>query len=154
MTIAAIRPGSAAEIDAVMGVMGRAFDPAFGEAWSRAQCLGMLALADSWLLLACEDGRAVGFALGRLIVDDVELLLLAVEPAARGEGVGRELIERMAAQARAKGAGRLLLEMRADNPAQRLYEAAGFIAIGKRKDYYRRPDGMLSDAVTLARPIG
>ena len=52
---------------------------------------------------------------------------LAVLPAYRGQGIGRLLVEQVAAKGKALGCCKLTLEVRADNyPAQRLYEAVGF----------------------------
>lgn len=147
----AIRRANATEIDDIMPIMTAAFDPAFGEAWSRGQCLGMLTLPDTWLLIARADQVPVGFALARRTLDESELLLIAVHPDARGVGTGRALIDRTAAEAKRRGADKLMLEVRANNPALALYEAAGFKQIGRRRDYYRGADGTLNDALTLCR---
>jgi ribosomal-protein-alanine N-acetyltransferase len=154
MTVS-IRPGLLDDLEQVMNVMGRAFDPAFGEAWNRAQCLGILALPDVMLSVAIddEDGMTVGFALCRMLVDDGELLLLAVDPAHRSCGIGRALIEYAASWAAERGAARLLLEMRDGNAAAALYETCGFGRIGRRPQYYRGSDGAPFDALTLALPL-
>jgi ribosomal-protein-alanine N-acetyltransferase len=150
----ALRDGDERDIDVLMQVMNNAFDPMFGEAWNAGQCLGILSLPDVWLVFAEEEERTVGFALSRLLMDEAELLLLAVEPLARGHGVGRALIERTVGIAVDKGAHRLLLEVRDGNHALNLYRDTGFDEIGRRRDYYRGFDGTTRDALTLARPIG
>ena len=150
----ALRESDERDIDLLMQVMNNAFDPLFGEAWNTGQCLGILSLPDVWLSFADDGDRTVGFALSRLLMDEAELLLLAVEPHARGHGVGRALIERTVAIAAEKGAHRLLLEVRDGNQAFDLYTEAGFAEIGRRRDYYRGLDGTSRDALTLARPIG
>lgn len=150
---ATLREGNEGDIGAVMEVMERAFDPAYGEAWSAGQCLGMLSLPGVWLSFAEDGAQTTGFALSRLLMDEAELLLLAVEPGARGQGVGRALIERTVALAAEKGAHRLLLEVRDDNRALDLYRCAGFSEIGRRRNYYHGKDGATRDALTLARPI-
>jgi ribosomal-protein-alanine N-acetyltransferase len=152
MTVA-LREGNEGDIGAIMDVMEHAFDPAFGEAWNAGQCLGMLSLPGVWLSFAEDRGRTVGFALSRLLVDEAELLLLAVEPDLRGKGIGRALIDRTAGIAAGKGARRLLLEVRHDNPALGLYRIAGFAEIGRRCGYYHGADGITRDALTLALPI-
>ena len=149
-----LRESDEGDIDLLMQVMDNAFDPLFGEAWNVGQCLGILSLPDVWLSFAEDGERTVGFALSRLLIDEAELLLLAVEPHARGHGVGRALIERTVAIAAEKGAHRLLLELRDGNQAFDLYTEAGFGEIGRRRDYYRGLDGTARDALTLARPIG
>lgn len=141
--------GSAGDIDEVMGTMTCAFPPDLGEAWTRAQCLGMLGLPGTMLLLARERGQPVGFALARVILDDSELLLLAVRPQARGRGQGAALVRAVADRAKRNGAVRLHLEMREHNPAHRLYRHLGFREAGRRPGYYRQAGGRLSDALTL-----
>jgi ribosomal-protein-alanine N-acetyltransferase len=142
--------GTAADLDEVMATMHAAFDPLFGEAWTRGQCAGILGLGGVWLHLARSDGRAAGFALSRVVLDEAELLLLAVQPAQRRLGVGRALLTAVADEARIRGATRLHLEMRDGNPAAHLYEGAGFHEVGRRKRYYRGRDGSSFDAITLA----
>ncbi len=145
--------GGLLDLDEVMTTMHLAFDPAFGEAWTRSQCSGILGLGGVWLLLARRDGAAAGFALSRAVLDEAELLLLAVQPAQRRFGVGRALLAAVADEARARGATRLHLEMRDGNPAGHLYEGAGFHEVGRRKRYYRGNDGSSFDAVTLAHQL-
>lgn len=154
-----IREGAAEDIGPLLTIMDRAFDPAFGEAWNRGQCLGIMSLPDVWLSfveIVESDGahRAVGFALSRLLVDEAELLLLAVEPDFRGRGFGQALIERAARIAAGREARRILLEVRDGNIALDLYRRCGFAVIGRRGGYYRGPGGVTYDALTLARPIG
>jgi ribosomal-protein-alanine N-acetyltransferase len=153
-----LREGGADDIGALMRVMVRAFDPAFGEAWNRGQCLGIMSLPDVWLTfaeVAEDDGtQPVGFALSRLLIDEAELLLLAVDPDWRQRGVASALIDRTATNAAERGAHRLLLEVRDGNRAMCLYQRQGFGQIGRRRAYYHGGDGTTHDALTLARPIG
>jgi len=142
--------GTAVDLDEVMATMHAAFDPLFGEAWTRGQCSGILGLGGVWLQLARCDGQAAGFALSRVVLDEAELLLLAVQPPQRRLGVGRTLLAAVADEARIRGATRLHLEMRDGNPAAHLYEGAGFHEVGRRKRYYRGRDGSSFDAITLA----
>ena len=147
----ALRSGSARDLAAVARVMDDAFDPRFGEAWSSAQCLGMLSLAGVWLTLAQDDaGRTDGFAMARVVAGDGELLLLAVRPPARGRGIGAALLRSVIADARDRAAERLHLEMRAGNSALPLYRAHGFSQVGERRDYYRGRDGDRFAAHTYA----
>src|SRR5688572_15453399 len=49
---------------------------------------------------------------------------IAVSPAARGKGIGRKLLEAVAAEARALGCGKVTLEVRSDNQrAMALYRS-------------------------------
>ena len=142
--------GAAADVAAVERVMAAAFDPRFGEAWTRSQVLGALAMPGVSLLLARIGEATVGFALSRRVLDEAELLLIAVIPDARRRGVGAALLRGVLAEARAMGVAKLHLEVRAGNGAIELYTAAGFAKTGERRAYYRGKDGRAHDAHSYA----
>lgn len=146
------------DIDRIMAVMTAAFDPAYGEAWNRRQVEDALVVGNCHYLLAWpdgvpQDGAPAGFCLSRTGFEEEELLLFAVDPAFRGRSIGRRMLERFAGKAAARGAKRLLLEMRRGNPAERLYLRFGFVSIGERPNYYRAADGSRIDAITFARTL-
>jgi ribosomal-protein-alanine N-acetyltransferase len=91
-----------------------------------------------------------GFVLSRLTPPDAELLTFAVDPARRGIGLGRALLERHVLNLE-RGGGRLIfLEVADDNAAAlALYERAGFKTIGRRENYYQRADGQRRAALTM-----
>jgi ribosomal-protein-alanine N-acetyltransferase len=140
-----------ADLAAVMRVMEAAFDPAYGEAWSRAQLLTLFALPSARICLAWDGDAPCGFSAARVAGPESELLLLAVDPARRGRGVGARLMADWQAWATIQGAEDYFLEMRADNDAVHLYEHCGFSECGRRKDYYRGSDGVIRDAITMRR---
>ncbi|HEU4820175.1 MAG TPA: GNAT family N-acetyltransferase [Qipengyuania sp.] len=148
-----------AALDAAMAVMEAAFEPRWGEAWTRAQLHDSLAMPSTFLLLADRhanpvgDGAAAGFVLSRQALDEEELLLLAVRPEERARGLGTALVELYFAAARRRGVHRIFLEMRANNPAHSLYRRCGFEPIGIRPRYYRAADGQAIDAITFARQL-
>ena len=146
-----LREGGTADLDAMMRVMEDSFDPAYGEAWTAPQCAGLLPMPGVWLTLAREGTDIVGFALGRAVLREAELLLLAVRRDFQRKGVGLSLLRRFAAVANARGAERLHLEVRDGNHALRLYTAAGFAEVGRRRNYYTGSDGQVYDALTLAK---
>ena len=153
MSVRLVAAGTA-DLDAVLEVMGVAFDPRFGEAWSASQLTGSMTQPDSWARLARDGNMTIGFSLCRRIVDEAELLLVAVVPAARAQGIGAMLIDAAAADARARGVITMFLEMRDGNhAAARLYQRRGFTEIGRRRDYYRGSDGGRFDAVTMRRNL-
>lgn len=147
MTIIRVRAGDAADLPDIMPVMRAAFDPRFGEAWTDAQCIGVLSVPESRLHLAGAD-VVTGFALSRVIIDECELMLLAVDPVAQRTGVGRALLDEVIRDAQSAGAKSIFLEMRNGNSALRLYSSAGFVEVGRRRSYYRGSNGESFDAVT------
>lgn len=140
-------------LDAVMEVMASAFDARFGEAWTRAQCAGILPMAGVALTVARLDGKVAGFSLARRTLDEAELLLIAVHPDHVRGGVGRRLLDQFIADQHRAGARHLHLEVRDGNPAVGLYRKGGFGIVGRRTNYYRGTDGEKFDALTMALTI-
>ena len=145
-----LRPGEIGDLDEVMRIMSQAFRPCYGEGWTRSQCAGILPLDGITLTIGETDGEAIGFSLARRVADEAELLLIAVDPGLQGRGVGHTLLDHFIETAREAGARRLHLEVRDGNPACALYLKAGFAPAGRRRNYYRGPDGSRYDAVTLS----
>ena len=143
--------GGSSDLDAVTEVMSDAFDERFGEAWTRSQCAGILPMPGVQLVLARDGaGGLAGFSLFRTIADEAELLLLAVAPDYRRQGIGRRLLDHFIDRARDCGAGRVHLEVREGNPAVIMYREAGFNFAGRRRKYYRGRFGGEFDALTLS----
>jgi ribosomal-protein-alanine N-acetyltransferase len=98
--------------------------------------------------------RLRGFAVSRLAADEAEILTIAVDPAWRHRGVGRDLMREHVQRAALAGAGTLFLEVDADNvPAIKLYHRFGFVKVGERAGYYRRPDGKPATALVMRRNL-
>lgn len=149
----ALSPGGPEQLDSVMDVMDDSFDPCFGEGWTAPQCAGLLPIPGVWLTIARIGQDAAGFALSRIVLDEAELLLLAVKKQWQGRGIGQQLLDSFIADASRRGARKLHLEVREGNHAVTLYKRAGFSEIGRRKAYYSGRDGQTYDALTLARPV-
>jgi [ribosomal protein S18]-alanine N-acetyltransferase len=148
-----IKTGDVADLEAIMPVMRAAFDPAFGEAWNAAQCAGIMSLPGSTLLIARSAGLIAGFALTRSVAEEAELLLLAVKPLARRNGIGKALLFESIAIVQGLGIKQMFLEVRSGNSAAMLYLECGFIEVGRRPHYYRGIDGAQFDAVTYRLQI-
>lgn len=130
-----LRPGTAADLAALCAVE----TAATSIPWSSGQ------LADSLtrhrMLLAEGAGRVLGYAVFRELIDEAELLNIAVLPDARRQGIGRVLLGGVRA-ALAPEVHCLHLEVRAGNaPAIALYEREGFVRVGVRRGYYPAADG-------------
>lgn len=153
MSAIVITDARIADLDAVMRVMAAAFDPAYGEAWTQAQMLTLFGFPGSRLSVARLHGRLCGFAAQRCAGPESELLLLAVEPDARGHGIGRALMSDWLEWARTQDCCDAFLEMRADNPARQLYSQMGFSEAGRRPEYYCGADGKMRDAITMRHAL-
>jgi ribosomal protein S18 acetylase RimI-like enzyme len=103
------------------------------------------------LLLAAFEGEAligsVQLALepranGRHRAEVMKLMVLR---APRGRGAGRALLMALLETARASGRTLLLLDVRADDPAERLYRGLGFVRFGRVPGHARSPDGTFAD---------
>lgn len=89
-----------------------------------------------------------GFVVLRLVLDEAEIITLGAVQKRRG--IGTALLTAAIAEATAKNAVTLFLEVAEHNiPARTLYASFGFTQTGRRRRYY--PDG--SDALTLALPL-
>ena len=143
MSPAAVGPEAA---QALAAIHAEAFErpwtaPAFAELLDGP---GVLALA------AGDDG----FILVRRVLDEAEILTLAVRPAARRRGLARALVEAAAAVAGQAGAETLWLEVAQDNAAAlALYAACGFTTAGRRRGYYPRSGAEAADALVLRRDL-
>jgi ribosomal-protein-alanine acetyltransferase len=102
------------------------------------------------VVLLARDGAVVGMASARLLVDEAHVIRLAVDPAKRRRGIGRQLLDGLLGWAHERHAEAVLLEVRVGNDAAlALYADAGFVVEGRRPGYY--PDG--EDALLLRRSL-
>ncbi len=133
-----------------MTVMDTAFDPRFGEAWSAAQTRAMMDFPGARLIIARLGDMPVGFALLRSILDEAELMLLAVHAGQRKLGYGQSLLQHTLDVAAQAGCTRCFLEVREGNPAERLYQGAGFTQYRRRNEYYRGHNGEVFNAISYS----
>lgn len=112
-------------------------------------------LAPTHIAIGCfDEGALSGFILLGACTDQTDIITIAVNPAARGKGLGRTLVEAAETEAGARGAELIFLEVAEDNAAAiALYKACGYVPIGKRKNYYRRAGGRVS-ALTMRKTLG
>ena len=103
-------------------------------------------------LVAREHGHICAFAIARTFVDEAELLLIAVTPNERRQGVAALLWIELTQRLRIAGATEIFLEVRASNtPARTFYVSRGLTQIGLRKNYYPSGvhDGDREDAIQM-----
>ena len=117
--------------------------------WNAHTIAGFLAAPGSILV-----HEAKAFALGRIIVDEAELLTIAVDPEAQRKGLGRACLKRFIETCRKRQANRILLEVAETNEAARaLYGKEGFVEDGRRKGYYRASGADPIDAILMSIPL-
>jgi [ribosomal protein S18]-alanine N-acetyltransferase len=142
--------GDAADIASIMTIMDDAFDPAFGEAWTSAQCLSALAIPGCRLLIAKYSGEISGFSMSRWVLDTEELLMIGVARQWQRQKIGAQLLSKTISLAKSEGRSQIFLEVRDGNRAHDFYADVGFKAIGRRKNYYKGSDGFRPDAITMS----
>ena len=95
-----------------------------------------------------------GFALGRAVADEAELLTLATDPAYRRQGHARRCLDSFEITAQERGAVQTLLEVDHQNQAAiSLYENAGYAITATRPAYYTLRDGTRADALLLTKSL-
>ena len=93
----------------------------------------------------------VGYLLAMMIVDEAEILSIAVSSDHQKCGRGSELLKYFLTYIATQGIKAALLEVAADNvPALSLYNRLGFTEFGRRTAYYKRSDGRC-DAIMMRR---
>ena len=118
--------------------------------WSAETFAGFLAFPGC--ILAAEPG---GFALGRVMADEAELLTLAVAGDRRRRGIGARCLAAFCDHAAENGARTAFLEVAETNLAARaLYRAGGWAETGRRRGYYRTAAGGTLDAILMSRNLG
>lgn len=99
-----------------------------------------------------DQGQIVAWLGARLLAQEAEVLNMAVRPAWRQRGLGRELLAALLTQVDRLGIERVLLEVRQSNlRAQALYRRCGFVVCGQRKGYYRSAGNQREDALVMQR---
>jgi ribosomal-protein-alanine N-acetyltransferase len=119
--------------------------------WSARSFADLLASPRVFLISRPQQG----FALGRLVLEDCELLTIATDPDARRQGVARAILTEFLLTAAGRGAAQVHLEVAADNaPARALYAAFGFAETGRRPGYYAATrTEAASDALNLCKAL-
>lgn len=122
------------------------------EAWSEGAYWNELAEPGTrHYVVVLADDAVLGYAGLAVFGDEGHVLTIGVTGRAQGRGLGAALLRDLLTEAAARGARRMLLDVRADNEvAQRLYVRHGFVPVGIRRRYYQ-PSG--TDAVVMARDL-
>lgn len=141
-----LRPLSADDLAAC-----RALDAAaLGGLWSAAQWRSELEAADRPGIGLWRGERLRAMACAWLIVDELHITLVAVDPGQRRRGLGGRVLAALLERGRELGARHATLEVSVANAAARaLYAGAGFQQAGVRRGYYRNGDDALIEWLRL-----
>ncbi|HEM5992408.1 TPA: ribosomal protein S18-alanine N-acetyltransferase [Streptococcus suis] len=127
--------------EAVLAVMESVYEQS---PWTLEQIVTSLASQDEDYYLAFEGQELVGFLAVQTVLDEMEILQIAVKADFQRLGIASQLMAAVM-----DWDGDIFLEVRESNSAaQALYTRQHFTKIGKRKDYYRNP---VEDAVIMKR---
>ena len=112
----------------------------FSDPWSESAFRYELTNPLSVWLVAAENGIIAGYAGTQTVLDESDMMNVAVNPAFRRQGIAKKLIESMVKILKDRDSKCLTLEVRVSNAeAISLYEKLGFIQVGLRRGYYRNP---------------
>jgi [ribosomal protein S18]-alanine N-acetyltransferase len=109
--------------------------------WSSAGLHEVLGAYGSHFLVARGGDEVLGFAVGRSIGVEAEILNVAVRPHWRRMGLGKVLLERLVETFESGAATTVFLEVRESNAAAiAFYRQLGFVQVGRRPSYYQQPE--------------
>ena len=112
----------------------------FAMPWSEKSVAGELDNPLALWLVVMEGDRLAGYVGSQTMMDETDMMNLAVAPQFRRQGVGETLVNALVASLKELGSRCLTLEVRDSNgPARALYAKLGFVEVGRRRGYYRDP---------------
>lgn len=121
----------------------------FSHPWSRQSFEDELKKSNSHMFVCIENDEVIGYAVMTTILDEGDLLDIAVSEKHRRKGVAKALFEKLLEVAKEKQLSFITLEVRASNSsAIALYEYMGFEHVAVRKNYYSKPT---EDAVLMTK---
>ena len=112
----------------------------FSDPWSENSVASELENPLSCWLVALDGETVAGYVGSQTVLDETDMMNIAVHPDFRRKGVARGLILALIGELKQRGSHCLTLEVRASNaPARTLYESLGFAHVGTRRNYYPYP---------------
>ena len=121
----------------------------FSDPWSEKSVASELTNPLACWLVAEENGEVAGYIGSQTVMDESDMMNVAVHPDYRRKGVAEALVMELVEALKKRESRCLTLEVRASNdPAKALYKKLGFEQVGLRKNYYRNPK---EDALILRK---
>ena len=119
----------------VHAIMSTVFESFPNEVWDIPNLSNAFESGESLVLE--KAGRLIGYCLVRTVLDEAEILSIAIIPSEQNKGAAASLLTRTLSNLERKKTLSVYLEVRESNTyAEKLYLKHGFACIGKRKDYY------------------
>lgn len=118
----------------------------FSMPWSAQDFLQMIKDENALYLTAKSDGILIACCGVRNILGDGEITNVVVDEPYRAKGIGSRMLSELLKKGKQMGIKAFTLEVRKSNEAAiRLYEKAGFVTEGIRKNFYEKPveDGLI-----------
>ena len=108
--------------------------------WTKEGMFTFLTREDTMFFVVEEKNRILGYCSMQTVLDEGDILNVAVCRDRQKEGIGYFLVNSMLMLAEAQGIHLVHLEVREGNgSARRLYQRLGFLEDGLRKNYYTDP---------------
>lgn len=119
----------------------------FSEPWSEKAVKEFLDCDYNYAIVVLADGEFAGYVTYSVVFDEMQIANVATLPAFRRCGVASFAVDELKNKGLQSGVAVITLEVRSQNePAIALYEKKGFVAVGKRKGFYKNPT---DDAVLM-----
>lgn len=119
----------------------------FSVPWTKEGFFTFLIKEENMFFVVEEKGKILGYCSMQTVMDEGDILNVAVRRERQKEGIGYFLVDSMLMMAEARGIRTVHLEVREGNDtARRLYQRLGFTEDGLRKNYYTDP---LENAVLM-----
>ena len=113
----------------------------FSEPWSVKAFEDAVNSNDYIYIVALDKDKVIGYAGCVVSMGEADITNIAVHNEYRRMGIGNELLCQLVKQMKIQGIGKVFLEVReSNNSARMLYSSNGFVEIGMRKNFYRKPD--------------
>ncbi len=120
----------------------------FTDAWTRSGFEASMTQPYAMMLTAKINEDIVGYCCLYHILDEGEIINVAIHPDWRGRNLGSQMLKYLLEEGKKVGVHRFVLDVRQSNiAAQKLYESAGFKKIALQKRFYDTPveDGWLME---------
>jgi ribosomal-protein-alanine N-acetyltransferase len=144
-------------LDAADGAACAAIHAAcFAHPWPASEVESMAASSTMFGLSAVDGGSdaLLGFIISRKVLDEAEVLTIAVSSQHRRKGLAAALLADHLSTLAMERVRRLFLEVDEGNTAARaLYAKFGFVEKGRREGYYRKADGQRATALILQKDV-